>query len=268
MQTPETEPSQMRLDKGYVRSLLGADLSDEEIVACLKKMRLGVEDGGKELTVSVPAYRVDILHPIDLVEEVAIAYGYMEFEPEIPALAGLGKPDEREQFYDEVGDILVGLGFREVMTLVLTNKQDLFERMCMDDVPCVEAVKPVSQDQGVARTWLIPSLMSVLENNRNREYPQSIFEIGSVIDGGGVDELRVAGVYAAGDSSYSTIKAKVNGLLQALGFELDDEAFDHPSFIAGRCGKNRYGFFGEVSPDALVNFGLDVPVTAFELTLS
>jgi len=267
MRRPDFEPRIVELDVGYVNRLLGLELSIGEVGSLLERMRYGVSKGDSKLKVKVPAYRADVLHPIDLVEDVAIAYGYMNFKPEVPRLHGLGKPEQFEAYCEDVRDVMVGLGFTEVMTLVLTNRRDLFGRMNAPEEGVAEAVKPVSTEQSVARSWLLPSLMAVLEKNRSREYPQRIFEVGDVVLGDGAAVGKAAGVIAHARTSYSEVKAVVLGLLSSIGLEAGDEPYSHPSFIEGRCSRNRYGFYGEVSPEVLSNFGLEVPVTGFELKL-
>ncbi len=265
---PDLSPREVGLDVGYVNRLLGLSLKGSEVKALLERMRFGVKEDGAALKVSVPPYRSDILHPIDLVEDVAIAYGYMNFKPEVPKLYSLGKADPLETYCDEVRDYMVGLQFREVMTLILSNPRDLYERMNLPVEKAVEALKPVSLDQSMARTWLLPSLMVVLEKNRNREYPQMIFEVAEVLDPEGKTTMRVAGAIAEGRTNFSEVKASVTGLMSSLRLKSEDAPYGHPSFIEGRCSKNDFGFFGELSPQVITSFGLEVPVTAFELRLS
>ncbi|MBD3388250.1 MAG: hypothetical protein GF416_04150 [Candidatus Altiarchaeales archaeon] len=264
---PDLSPRTMELDVNYVRQLLGVDLEPDRVKDLLERMRFGVGGKGDTLEVSIPAFRSDILHPIDLVEDVAIAYGYMKFDPEVPRLYTLGREDGMESYCETVREAMVGLGFREAMTLVLTSRRDLFERMHIPEEDVVETVKPVSQDQSVARSWLLPSLMGVLENNRNREYPQRIFEVGDVLSADGSNRKAVAGVIAHGKTNYSEVKAVVSGLLRCLGLGGGEEGFEHGSFIKGRCGRSKYGFYGEVRPEVLESYGLEVPVTAFEFRL-
>ncbi len=267
MQTPDFTPREMTLDLGYVNRLLGVDLTGSEIKKLLGKMRFGAEASGDSIKVSIPSYRADILHPIDLVEDVAIAYGYMNFKPEAPRLYQLGKADEVEVRCERFRDILVGLGYLEVMSLILTNPQDLYGRMNVEVQPSVEAVKPVSAEQSVARTWVLPSLMSVLEKNRNREYPQKLFEVGQAITADGRTSFKAAGVIAHSKTNYSEIKASVAGLAKNAKIQISDTPYAHDSFIKGRCSGDMNCFFGELSPQVLENFGLEVPAAAFELTV-
>jgi phenylalanyl-tRNA synthetase beta chain len=265
---PDFSLRMMDLDVGYVNQLLGLSLAPSQVKVLLERMRFGVEVKQDKLCVCVPPYRADVLHPIDLVEDVAIAYGYMKFEPAPPKLATLGRAHPLERQCEAVRDVMVGLQFREVMTLILSNRRDLYERMNAPDEDAVEAVKPVSIEHGVARTWLLPSLMVVLEKNRNREYPQMLFEVGEVLDAQGQAHMVVAAVIAHSRTSFSQIKASVGGLALAIKADAGNQACSHPSFIEGRCAGNPNGFYGELSPQVLANFGLEVPVTAFEMRLN
>ncbi|MBU0761571.1 MAG: hypothetical protein KKD39_00965 [Candidatus Altiarchaeota archaeon] len=268
MDSPDLSPEKMVLDVAYANRLLGVELTTEEVKKHLLRMRFGVDVSGDKLTVQIPPYRTDILHPIDLVEDIAIAYGYMNFKPEVPSLYQLGKKDAVEAKLDTIRDLLVGLGYSEVMSLILTNPKDLFERMNLKVEPAVEAVKPVSQEQSIARTWLLPSLMVVLEKNRNREYPQMLCEVGQTITASGDTIYKAAAVIAHSKTNFSEIKAKYCGLLKHIGRHSEDSLFTHQSFIEGRCAGDENGFYGEIHPQVLTNFGLEVPVTAFEIKIA
>ncbi|MFH1403141.1 MAG: hypothetical protein ABIH11_02610 [Candidatus Altiarchaeota archaeon] len=268
MKTPVWEPRVVELDVGYANRLLGLELTSGEVGEYLERMRFGVEVKGSVLKVKVPAFRADILHPIDLVEDIAIAYGYMNFKTSIPGISTLGKADELELFSERIRELMVGYGFMEVMTLIMTNKHELFEKMGFPDEEVAEAVNPVSSDHSVARTWLMPSLMNVLEKNRSREYPQMLFEVGDCVKADGSQERKVAGVLAHSRSSFSEVKSVVSGLMVELGGECDVKACVHGSFIDGRAAEIGSGFFGELKPGVLDAFGLEVPVSAFEISLN
>lgn len=267
MRKPDLSGSSMSLSLEYVNKVLGVTLEAEQAAGLLERMRYAVDVEGDTLSVKVPAYRTDVLHPIDLAEDVAIAYGYMNFKAEIPKAHAVGALDSEEVFWDGVSELMVGLGFREVMSLVLTSRRELFEKMEKGEEPVVEAVKAVSSEQSVARSWLLPSLLGVLEKNRNREYPQRIYEVGDVLDADGTRQKKVAAAIAHAKTNYSEIRSVVGGLLSCLDLETPQESFAHPSFIEGRCCAADVGFYGELSPKVLSNFGLEVPVTAFELSL-
>lgn len=256
----------MELDVGYVNKLLGLKLSASEVGSLLERMRYGVSDG-KPLKVSIPAYRTDVLHPIDLVEDVAISYGYERFVPEEFCGYTVGKRNAMEKYSSKIRSLMVGAGFQEVMTLVLSSKKTLFEDMNLPEQPVVETKNPVSSEHSVARNWLLPSLLRVLEANKTREYPQRIFEIGDCLKADGSNIRHLAGVIAHSKANYSEIKSTADGLLENLGLKYAPKSLSHPSFIAGRCISTGFGFYGEINPIVLERFGMEVPVAAFELEL-
>ena len=257
----------MDLELNYVNKLLGMNFNGKEVKNLLERMRFSAEIDGDKLRVLIPAYRTDILHPIDLVEDIAISYGYENFKPEFPRIGTVGKRDRTQKFLSRVRELMLGLGFQEVVTLILTSKRNLFERMNLPEENVTEAENPVSLEHSVARTWLLPSLMSVLEKNTNREYPQRIFETGICIDSKGIEYKKLSGVIAHSKTNFSEVKAVVTGLLESLSLDYKIMGSRHKSFIDGRCGFMEFGFFGELHPLVLENFNLDVPVTAFELDL-
>jgi len=270
MKTPDLKPRLMPLRVGYVNKLLGMNFNKEEIKELLERMRYGVKFDADEIDkihVSIPPYRTDVLHAIDLVEDIAIAHGYENFEPEIPKMGTIGEKDPLEKFSSNVRELMLGFGFQEVMTLIMTNRDDLFDRMQIPEEEVVEAENPVSLEHSVARTWILPSLMSVLEKNKNREYPQRIFEIGDCISAEGKDQKKIAALIAHSRANFSEMKAVVTGLLENLNLKYKIKAYPHNSFIEGRSASTEFGFFGEIHPQVLENFGLGVPVTAFELDL-
>jgi len=267
MKAPDIRPRRMHLDILYTNKLLGTSFTAAEVKTLLEKMRYGVEITGKKITVLVPAYRTDVLHQMDLVEDVAIAYGYNNFKPELPRISTVGKRDEFSLFCGSVRELMIGFGFTEVMTLIMTNERDQFTRMGLPIGAAVTTSSPVSTEHSLARTWLLPSLCSVLEKNKNREYPQRVFEIGYCIDPSGKDAMKLAAVIAHAKTNFSEMKSVCCSILENIGHECKVAAAEHASFIPGRCASAKGGFFGEIHPTVLDNFSLEVPLTAFELDL-
>ena len=268
MKTPDLKPRIIKLKLDYANKLLGLDLKKEELKKLLEKMRYGVSQKGDLVEVMVPAYRTDVLHPMDIVEDVAIAYGYDRFSPTKVSMQKIGSKDKLGVFCNNVRELMIGFGFQEVVTLIMTNKNDLFTRMNLKDEKVVETENPVSVEHSIARNWLLPSLMLVLEKNKNREYPQRIFEIGECINTKGEGTKKLAGAIANSKTNFSEIKSFVIGILDSLNTKGTIKKFDHNSFIPGRCASFEFGFFGEMSPEVLSNFSLEVPITAFEINLS
>jgi len=268
MKTPNLTPEEMNLKLDYVNKILGTELSQNQVKGLLERMRYGVNLTDNKIKVLIPAYRADILHPIDLVEDIAIAYGYDKFKQELPRLYTTGSKQDIEKFSSSLRELMLGLGFQEIMSLILTNKESLFAKMNIPEEGTVETKGSVSPEHSVARTWLLPSLIQILQRNKNREYPQKLFELGLCITAEGKDNRKLAGVVAHSKTNFSEIKAITTGLLESLGLEYNIKKFQYSSFIPGRAASIGCGLFGEIHPKVLENFGLETPVTGFELNLN
>ncbi len=268
MKTPNLTPEKMQLDLNYVNRILGMNFSNKEVKDLLERMRYGVTLNGSKIHVLIPAYRVDILHPIDLIEDIAIAYGYDKFKPELPGVYTTASKEGIEEFSSILRELMLGFGFEEIMSLILSNKESLFGKMNLPEEKTIKTKHPVSLEHSVARTWLLPSLMSILQRNRNRGYPQRLFELGLCVYPGGEDSRKLAGVIAHSTTNFSEMKATVIGIMESIGLQYQIKEFRHNSFILGRSASLGVGFFGEIHPQVIENFGLEIPVTAFEFNLN
>lgn len=272
--TPDLEPRRLRLDVPFINKWLGLELDEDRMVELLSRMGYGYDSG----FVLVPGYRADILHIVDLAEDVAIAYGYENLVPEIPTVVTIGEESRMEVFKRRVAEVLIGLGLVETNTYNLTSADAQNARMGVD-IPLVELESAVNTDYNVLRAWMIPSLMEVLKNNKNREYPQNIFESGACFkldaeQETGVSEFtRLAVVLCGNDADFTRVKQVFDCLMSALDVGYESKEADHPSFIPGRVARisvNGRGvaYIGEVAPDILERWGLDMPVACFELNLT
>ncbi|MBT7497203.1 phenylalanine--tRNA ligase subunit beta, partial [Candidatus Woesearchaeota archaeon] len=271
--TPDLSPKEWDLDVAYINKRLGVELTEKELTHLLAKMGHDYKNG----KVLSPAYRNDIIHPVDFVEEVAIAYGYENFEPEIPDVATLGEEHPFEKFKKNIARSLTGLRLLETDTYNLTSKETQNVKM-LTDLDLIELKSAVNNEYNVLRAWLIPSLMDVLHNNLNREYPQNIFGIGTVFKKGdtetGIEESDSLTVTLCDESAdFTSIKQVLDYLLRMLDVKYEVKEADHPSAIPGRVGDvfvdaKRVGFVAEVHPQVLENFSLTNPVAILELDLT
>jgi phenylalanyl-tRNA synthetase beta chain len=237
---------------------------------------MGYGVNGKK--VLVPAYRCDVLHQVDLIEDIAIAYGYEHFEEEIPHVATIGSEDAFGKFVGKISTLLVGLGLLEAKTYHLTTSE--MQRTKMDcDIPLIELENPSTQEYAVCRGWVVPSLMEVLMGNKHHEYPQKLFDVGSIFQKGGKEESGVAefvrlGLVLAEDHiDYTKIRQVLDYIIRSIGAEYTIEEVKHNSFLSGRVGRVvvegvKVGYVGEIKPKVLDNFGLEVPVGALEINLT
>ena len=272
--TPDLAPRRMRVDKKYINKLLGLELKDKDFKNYFERM--GYEY--KRDSVLIPAWRSDILHLADLAEDVAIAYGYENFEETIPDVATIGETDKFEVFKERILNILVGLGFIETNTFCIINKREQTKDMNFES-DVIEFLSHMSEEHDSLRAWIIPSLMKVLKDNKHREYPQNIFEAGRIFskNGGtetGVKEAVRLGVVLCGqDMDYTRIRQVMDIILEALDIDCKIEETKHPSFIPGRVARVKrdgkgIAYLGEIHPCVLENFGIETPVAALELNLS
>jgi phenylalanyl-tRNA synthetase beta chain len=277
--TPNFETGQMDLDVGYASKVLGLDLKTRRIVELLEKAGFGVARLERDkITVEIPCYRIDIMHPIDLIEDVAIAYGYDNIKPFWRKLSTRGGAKPWQAFFDVARELMVGLGFQEALTLNMTNPEDLFTKMNVKKQRIMELANPKVQTLTCLRNWMLPSLLEFLSHNLHIEYPQKIFELGTVtvLDEKAETRTRDVNTLAAAishaNASFTETKSALDALLMNLGLQWQIRETEHPSFIEGRVGTvivNRIevGLLGEIHPKVLETWTLENPVAVFELNM-
>jgi phenylalanyl-tRNA synthetase beta chain len=272
-ETPSLTPTRRRIGVTQCSNLLGLSLTAEEVASNLRSMRFGAEpDGDEHVLVDVPCYRADILHDWDIYEDVAIAYGYERITPELPPTFTIGKEHPVIRRMDAVRSILSGLGYLEMMPFTLTSERVLFENMQRQSDPrTLRVMHPISEEQTLLRSAILPLLMETLQLNVHRELPQRLFTVGDVIS-----EARTHQTVAAAsmhpDADFSEIYAAADVLCRELGLDIRVSESKDPAFIPGRRGEiiakeKQVGVFGEIHPRVLIAFDLEQPVAALELDL-
>lgn len=269
---PDLDPRALDLDVDYVNRWVGTKLSASEMCQCLMRMGHGATVTENGVRVLVPAYRADILHPVDLAEDVAVGYGFERFGHSLPARSTFGVEDPATAFSTRLKPVLMGLGYTEVVTLSLSSRADQYDALGLDrDRSAVSIVNPVTEDHEVLRASLLPGLLSILRKNKHRDLPQRVFEVGEVVRGT-VNKVFASGVSIHPKASFTEAKSDVQSVMQAVGLQCDVAASDHGAFVPGRCAEvvssgSAVGVFGELSPATVAAFGLGYPVAAFELDL-
>lgn len=272
-ETPCLEPRAVEIAHKDVNSLIGIDLSVEECKKCCAQMGLGAEAKPEGmLEVRIPAYRYDILHTWDIIEDIAIGYGYDRLKPEIPGTMLIGKAHPIEEKNSTLREIMMGLGYFEVLTFTLTSERRQFEWMQREKRAVVEVASPISSEHTMLRCCILPNLLELLSLNKHRDLPQRIFEVGPV-----VLELkenyRLAGVSTHATANFAEVKSVVDAVLNEQGLE-DAEVVESKdeAFLIGRRADilmdgTPIGVFGEVHPGVITKFGLRYPVVGFEMNV-
>ena len=276
--SPDLTPQKMKLRTNYANELLGLKLSEAQVVESLRKCRLdakAMKNGVVE--VSIPAYRIDVLHEVDLVEEVAIGYGYYKLKPTIPETLTIGESHPAHRTADVVRQIMTGLGFTEVMNFTLINEVAHYEKMRLKARNVIKLANPVSADYTILRESLLPSLMKNLMDNRHESFPQRLFEASDVgrvnprVETRVERRLHVAGVSSHSTANFTEVKSCVEALLQNMSLKKwEIKPIRHPSFLEGRVAavyvkRKELGVLGEMHPEVLNNFELENPTRAFEI---
>jgi phenylalanyl-tRNA synthetase beta chain len=271
--TPHLRPRPVKLDIDLTKRMLGLNLKDREIKTLLERMCYGVNL--KEDVVYVPPYRFDILHPVDIIEDIAIAYGYNNFEPEIPNHPTVGSPLPIEEHSNTIRRIMAGLGFQETINYTLTSKSKLTHRTGTREA-VIELSNPVTSEYSVCRNRLLPSLLQNLVSNKHRRFPQKIFEVSDAVIPDNMAETNarnnrnLAAVVSHSTTGLSEILSILNVLKENLSLSWKLFPLKHRTFIQGRCasillGRKTIGIVGEVDPSVLERFDIKTPVSAFEL---
>jgi phenylalanyl-tRNA synthetase beta chain len=275
--TPDFNNRVMLLSVEYTNRLLGLKLSVKQISDLLLTAGLEVEKvSGDCVSVLVPCYRVDVMHQVDIIEDVAVAYGYNNIEPtwrELPT-TGRAKPDQR--YIDVARELMVGLGYQETLNTTLTNQETLFQKMNLPPSKIVELANPKIVTMTCMRNWLLPSLIEFLSNNASVEFPQKIFELGKVTLLDETKETRtrdedwLGAVTSHPQANFSEIKSTLDSFMNNFGVEWQIKETSHASFIEGRVGKvtvngSDVGIVGEINPALLEAWKLENPAAALEL---
>lgn len=273
--TPDMSPEKMVVSKDEIFSLLGFRLSDEEIKLALGRMRYGFEIGRDEVEVLIPPYRADILHPWDVVEDIAIGYGYERIPVNYPSTPGIGREHEWNYLRDVVKEIMIGLGFTEVITFTLTNERVMYRYMNRKAEPWkdyVPVMHPLTEEHTILRTHIMPKLVELLKYNRHEAMPQRIFEVGDVVIGM-KNRLKLAACITHSRANFAEIRSVVQAVMHELDLKWDVEESEDGAFIRGRradiiVNGKKVGVFGEIHPEVLERFEITMPVVGFELDLS
>jgi len=278
VRTPDLRPRRHRLNARKANEFIGLNLKPKGIAKIAERMRYGIADiWGDTLTLLAPPYRSDLMHEVDLIEDIAIGYGYDQLEPTLPKVVTMGERMPIERLSERARRVLTGLGFMEVMTYTLTNPGTNFELMRARG-EAVEIANPVSEEYTIIRNSLLPCLLSVLRENRRNPLPQRVFEVGDIavldegVETGARNVRRAAAAVIGEEAGFTYIKAVAEALLQELGIVHEVRSMEHPSFLEGRAAEfvsdgKSLGIVGEVHPEVILGFELEHPVAMFEFDL-
>jgi phenylalanyl-tRNA synthetase beta chain len=209
---------------------------------------------------------------------VAIAHDYDNFEPMIPPIHTVAGEDPKEVFSRQLRNFMVGFGLLEVVTFMMSNRDKLFHRMMLPEEPICETENPKMETYDSLRNRLLPSIMEILSFNKHHGYPQNLYEVDDVVvidpstETGARTCRRLSVVLCHARANFSEIKGLMNSVLENLEVEAEVEEGGLDCFIEGR----RYTatvdgkplcWAGEVRPESLERWDIEIPVAALEMDL-
>ncbi|MCA9538019.1 MAG: phenylalanine--tRNA ligase subunit beta [Myxococcales bacterium] len=281
--TPDLTPRHHEVELAKAKQWLGLPLDADSLTDCFERMRLDVAPLDAERTrfaVTCPAFRSDIRHMVDLLEDAAIGFGYENIKPALVPTMTVGGARPEEARSELVRQAMFGLGYTEVMSLPMTTEADHFTKLRLP-VPerFVRVANPKLKALTVVRSHLMGGVLAALYENRRRPMPVRLFELDNCVRlddaglNGVVEERRLCFADIGPDAGYAVSRANLDALLFELGQTATYEAVEHPSFTTGRVARfttdgGLEGHIGELHPEALVAFGLDLPVGLVELRVA
>lgn len=278
--SPDLSEDRVKFNIKDINKTLGLNLSEKEVKTLLGKMNIGYEFVKGESFALIPAYRTDILHWIDLTEEIGIAYGYDNFESEIPKISTIAEETSRSIKKRLISEILSGLGLLECSSLHLSTKEDI-KKMYFDFNEFIE-IESSKTEYNVLRIDILNNLLKVVSENSDSGYPQKIFEIGEsfnknpLVETGIQEKDNLAIAIVDEKANFTEVKMVLDYLFKMLGLTYSLEPINNQNYILGRCGKiiidsnsgkKEIGLIGEIAPRVLSNFKIKMPIAALELNL-
>ena len=293
----------VELSYKYVHDLVGKTIPEDKIKAICESLEMKVlGETAEGLTLEIPAYRVDVTRPCDVVEDILRIYGYNNVE--IPtqlkgSLVIKGDEDQKHKLANVVSEQLVGEGFNEILNNSLTKGAYYEGHNAMPAENCVKIMNPLSTDLNVMRQSLLFGGLESIQHNVNRKRGNlRFFEFGNVYTFDPakkndddpmlaykeqyhaalwVTGKRIEGSWAHAneESSFYELSAYVENILRRIGVKpgmivrkkTENDIFSSGLTIENRGGKQLIEM-GIITKKLLKQFGLDAPVYYAELNWS
>lgn len=288
---PDMTPLKLSTTADFVNKSIGIEIQPEEIVKLLERMQLTavINKETHKIDVTVPPTRSDIFHECDVMEDVAVAYGFNKIVKRIPAT----NTDGKQQPVNKLSELLRGeiaqMGFHEVVNFVLCSNDENFAYLGRpDDGTAVKVANPITFEFQLCRTSLIPGILKTLSNSKHHRLPMKVFELQDIVikmadsdvGAGNVRHLSIA--YCGQTSGLEVIHGALDRLFSLLRVGLDAKKenkkgyyitpVESPTFFPKRCADiildgKRIGTMGIIHPDVLTRFELPFPVSLLELNV-
>lgn len=308
--TPDLSQPTVDASVAYINAAVGVTLSAQAIVDLLVRMQVSATvssagsvggsvangdgpDEGAIVSVSVPINRSDIIHACDVMEDVAIAYGFDAIPEHTLATATVATQTPLNRLSDLLRtQVLAAAGYTEVLTWVTVstaeNTSDVRRTTPADMKRGVVIGNPKTAEFQECRTSLLAGVLKTLRENRNAPVPLRLFELGDVVhvdadtETGAANRRRLLAVYAGVAAGFEVVAGLLDAVMDAMGatrvaggagageWDLRPETCSDEAYFDGRradvvYGGRVVGVLGWVHPEVLTNFSLTYPASAVEL---
>lgn len=261
----------IEISRQDIDSVLGYSPESSEISLALEKMGYMFKLLDKKYTISIPGNRIDIMGAVDVIEDIAKGIGYdkipfSEIPPETHGASG-----SLVHFFNDVRQILIGSGYQEVKSYVV-GSQHPYEKGILNYRGGVKLVNPKSQDFSVVRDRLFAGMMDIIKQNRSRQFPQKIFEIGDVLIEG-KQRTHLCFILHDNHATFSSAKQVLEYVVGRLTSEkVEIKHSLHDGLVKGRTGDiilsgKVVGYIGEMHPELLQEYQVDTPVSLVEVDI-
>ena len=273
---PDGNPIEHVLATKLLNGLLGRELSEPELIKSINRMGgRFISRDANEIRVEMPRWRFDILHPVDLVEDIAIGHGFEDLGEDVPRSPMTAKPRSDANLLRRVRESMQGLGMMQIQSLTLSNDDDQFNLVRWSNVGEITRItNPITIDHTLLRQYLLPGLLRLLSSNRHHDLPQSVFELGTVVRDH-KNSSRLAFLVAERTGGFASVRGRIQAFLRDLGaseYDIETLPDNEGPWLAGRAAKimvngNQIGCFGEIDPHVATHFDLKVPINGAEFCL-
>ena len=265
-------PIEHKVERELVEGILGNSFTDDEIEEAIRRMGGQYKgDLSGVLSILMPRWRFDILHPIDLVEEVAIGHGYDDLAYDVPKAPLTAIPRQDGHLRRRIREALQGLGLVQIQSLTLSNDSDQFTSMrWKKDGAITRMTNPITTEHTILRQNILPGLLRLLAANRHHDLPQGVYELGTVV----IDHKnrdRFAFLVAENSGGFSSLRGRIQALMRDLGCQdWTLEVLEDGPWLEGRSASIivngiTVGECGELDPHVSESFDLNVPMSGAQI---
>ena len=276
--------NKIKLDVDKINTLLGTNISKQEMIDILEKVDIKVEN---DMAIA-PYFRMDLEFVADIAEEVARFYGYDKLETTlVRAGTTIGVRTKEQKIENKIQEILVTNGLSEIYTYGFLSEKDLEKSKIKKELidNAITIINPLGDEFKLMRPTTIPSMMQILAGNNNKKNQNvKLFDISrnyknidNQVEKGEVplqENILTIGMYGE-DVDFYTLKGLVENILEAANvnrYDIERETTNE-SYHPGRCANLKVGIdtiatFGEVHPEVLMNYEINKRVYLAEINIT